>query len=651
MLARDTRVLGSFVERMGHSGQARGEIEQRSTPDPKVSNTPTEEALPKKLELADTPVLLLLNKPCREKGFRSVRPSIVLPHVYWQTSAKIFSQATRPSSPSSGRLPLLDSLQRPTQRLRMEFPAAGFSGAAAPVTVPLVRCADEWWTLRKNTKRPVPGIVCPKGRFHNVPYYREFLPLSKMVLRAQPWVRGELSEPEVRLEFVTAALLQHHLWKESETSWFRFRTIRVLGTRKTHERLAIIISAVTTGVLRRECCELGTSRDSGFQSLADEASDQASFVTCESELFDAEGTDGEVGLRIQAQQDWWGFQMDWSLPRAAFARNEPQDGLPVSMPLRVVVPIVLGIHTRPYFAICIPSRVLRDLGRLMHDPRGHFEIHAEYTARSFASRGEVGSLTTFETYMWEGLEGFDLLSRLCFHLRDLVVNRICFDSDDGYHRPAREAYMHHWQLLEDWSGYRQFHEGMSEYSWLTRSRYRAEPPFRPVARIFFDRNQQLTPKCQEFLEFYRSIGIPFEPADLHVGPEAEEEATGLTGGRGIKAKAKALLPKVLPPKASDWLARHRRPPAVPIFWYQRRSGDWNIYTGEATKAGMEQCYKTLPKSMKRSGNVWFFSWHNPRRESDNGRRYIDFPYPSEEEALDYFVRDFSDRHRIPLYIA
>ena len=140
---------------------------------------------------------------------------------------------------------------------------------------------------------------------------------------------------------------------------------------------------------------------SGCQSFADEASDVTSLVTCESQpFFDAEEPNGAVDRQIQAQRDWCGYQRDWSEPGAACAASEPHDGLPASMPPRVVVTIKLGIHTQSHFPISIPSLTIRDLGRLMHDLGGHFKIYVEYAARSFTPRGEGASLTTLEPYAW-----------------------------------------------------------------------------------------------------------------------------------------------------------------------------------------------------------------------------------------------------------
>ena len=57
------------------------------TPGLTESNAPTEEALPKKLELADTKVPPLY-VPRQVKRFGSIRQSIPLPYAYWQPSAK-----------------------------------------------------------------------------------------------------------------------------------------------------------------------------------------------------------------------------------------------------------------------------------------------------------------------------------------------------------------------------------------------------------------------------------------------------------------------------------------------------------------------------------------------------------------------------------
>ena len=251
----------------------------------------------------------------------------------------------------------------------MEFAAAGLSGATAPVTAPFVRCVEDWWNLRRFTKRATAGIVCPKGRIHNLPCYVDHVPLSKTVLRAEPWLVRSLLEPDVPLFFVTAVLLDRGLWSERETSWFRSQTITVLGPRRAYERLAVIIASVKTGALRRTCCEFGTacgtSQGSGQQDSTadasfvtcevqpfedDEEPDCASFVTCDSQLFvDAEEPDGPVNvggdIRARAQQDWFGYRSDWSEPGGAFAATEPHDGLPVSMPPKVVVPMELRIHT------------------------------------------------------------------------------------------------------------------------------------------------------------------------------------------------------------------------------------------------------------------------------------------------------------------
>ena len=598
---------------------------------------------------------------------------------------------------------------------------AVLNGLTGPFTTPAVGRGERWYALRSFRKRYEPAIICPNGRMYQCAAYKLWLPTSIRLLEDEGWLESQFREPTVQFDLVAPVLHLHEYLTQNDLDCLRPQSVTILGARTARERLAILLAAAATGLLRRQPGEelraVHTTEDSESQvSTLD-----ASFVTCQSEVYyDAEGADdmvdGVVHVRAQAQHDWCGYCSSWGHAGAAFGASEPHEGLPVSMS-KVVIKLEMEYQCRPRFKILVPWRTIRDFGRFLHDPRGCFGVQIDVAARIYTPLGEVRSVRELLPLVRDHVaaDGGSFASLLCESmidscLEDLLFFRICYDSDHRFHRPAR---------IPDWD--KSLLTGLDlspvkslwwQLQLIDAEDWRFQPRsfIKDTGPMFFNRNQQLTPLCREFLEVLRFLGLPIEAAVLNVGQEAGKERSdpavgpgplrlpaepsssssgprnpgGRIGdGKRAKAKPRAVLSRLgqlLPSKASNWLARHRRrrpavsqtpavrrtspvppPPAVPLLWLQNLEADWEIYLGEAThaeleqcykklpgfmkfepvvpgeatQAELEQCYKKLPEFMKLGRRVWFERWHESKTEWD-GPGYVDESSGTEWRALGRF---------------
>ena len=428
------------------------------------------------------------------------------------------------------------------------------NGITGPIVTPFVRRGERLFDLCRLLKRSEPAIVF-KGRIQEFPNYGDWVDQSKRVLRAEPWLQCEFDERTVPLGLVGAALLKHGLCAEEEADWLQTREVTLLGHRKPHKRLAVVIAAISSGVLRGE-----RGRQDGT-GIASDDSDQAddSFVTAKTHLFaDAEGPDDSVNaafdVRPQGQQAWFGTPRSVHHQQMAFGTNKLDDGLPLSMS-QVVLKLELEILCQPRLRVFVPERTTRDLKRFLYDARGCLKVQVNYTARIFAPGGEVQSWSALTRH----LDNYFPTANLAHVVTQFVCERTHYDSDGHYHHPVRDMAIDCSAL----HGRGRWYSGLRDL-W-TRWGYEADAG---TGKIYFNRNRRLSPKCHQFLEGCRFVGYLVEPSDLDVG----------------------------------------------FFWLHAKdlndaNDAWWIYLGNATDADIAKCHQNLPESIKQQRNVTLYRWN------------------------------------------
>ena len=165
------------------------------------------------------------------------------------------------------------------------------------------------------------------------------------------------------------------------------------------------------------------------------------------------------------------------------------------------------ILNQPSLRACVDGRRIRDLGRLMYDPRGSFDIQVVFAWRMYTPLGKVRSLRELPPPVCDCFSEFELVA-LCNNADMLVFDRICHGNDGRYRRPVRPAEWDESRVIpyEALGPQRRFGWG-TEYERLP---YREN---RGSFRLLLSRNQGLAPKCRELLKAWQFLGLTVQPAD------------------------------------------------------------------------------------------------------------------------------------------
>ena len=482
--------------------------------------------------------------------------------------------------------------------------ASVVSGVSGPIAAPFVRRGEAWFRLRGFTERPIPAVLCPEGVAHECPQYKDFLAASKDLLKKEPWMRRQFGEAEVPMKYVASVLRNYEIWPREDADSYRQHTLLILGPQKASERLAVLMGVISDGGLKKGCCGQATIEHANQDSDGSDtdSATEDSFVTCKSHLLEDsdDGEDGAIDMRPSVEHHSFGRRADCRDPRTAFGECEPYDGLPVVIS-KVVVNLEIEILCQPSRRVCLDGRRIRDLGRLMYDPRGSFDIQVVFAWRMYTPLGEVRSLAALPPPVRDCF-GEGGLWRLCYSVDELVFDRICNGSDGRYRRPVRPA-------TYDDSGVVPFRRlgPQRPRNWGTKwERVDRWSGWTPM-RILMNRNQRLSPECREFYKALRFLGVPIEPADLDCG----------------------------------------------IFWVVE--GNWYFiylgHLGDVTQTDLDQYYKKLEESGYVREDIWFYGWGRTKKLSDDPqRRYYVWNYKTEEKALRRFAGHIPWRDT-PVYVS
>ena len=397
------------------------------------------------------------------------------------------------------------------------------NGLTAPLTTPFVRRGEAWFRLRANVTRPIPAVVCPAKKRHECPQYVNFLPASKDLLAREPWLKPQLKDVKIPMEYLSGILRDEQIWQAVDADWYEDRAVLVLGAQKASHRLAVILGVISGGALKKRCCQQATIDDAGGNSDRQDlpsATDDSRVTSRSHHLAESsdesnDRADGAIDTRPMARQDPFGRGTRWQDARGAFGENEPYDGLPVAVS-KVVFNLEIELLCQPSLRACLDGRQIRDLGRLMHDTRGSFEIHVVWAPHMHTPRGEVRSHDELPRFVRDWCDSFSL-SRILWNADDSVFHRICYGSDDRYRHPVRPAWWDDYGALGRTRSERFRELEQRPLGWEWGLDFVSRSDNRGSGRVMLNRNKQLSPLCQEFIEAWRYLGLHVESADLDFG--------------------------------------------------------------------------------------------------------------------------------------
>ena len=275
--------------------------------------------------------------------------------------------------------------------------SAVVGGIAGPIVQPLVR----WLELRRNSRSQVartsPALIV-EWITHECDDLDGWIPNAREILREDKYVKHGLWDRVMQLPQIGAPLIDHGYWCVEDVRYFQSRRVEVVGTESLEEKLALILWGIHEGVLKA----------TGGASSGSEA------------------VDGAVDIRRQDPVD------SSHATVTTFYPNTPEAGVPIPVS-KVIVPMVIDIRQRPTPTLLISERVATDVGTLVHDTRGGFEVEVQLSLSR--SLGEiVGSL---DPGLLPRDHGFEL--GLMDSVEWFVTDFTCITGDRRYKRPIRLA--------------------------------------------------------------------------------------------------------------------------------------------------------------------------------------------------------------------
>ena len=285
-------------------------------------------------------------------------------------------------------------------------------GALAPIVSPFVVRLQQRVNRQRQVACSNPAIIF-EYITHECHDLNPWIPTAKQILRKNKWVKSELWERTVNLHKIGAPLIAHGVWRVEDARFFENKCVEVVGPQAREKRMALILWGIHQGVLK------ATGSSGGAQGGGGASGSQAVGAAVVLRLQDAAGS-------AQARM-------------AIFHPDIPEAGVPISVS-KVIVPMTVDIRQRPTPTLLLSERAVRDLGTLMHDPRGAFEVEVQCSlSRSLSDI--VGSL---DRTLLPRDRAFE------FALFDVVewwVHAItCVTHDDHYDRPVRPS---DWPYLDD----------------------------------------------------------------------------------------------------------------------------------------------------------------------------------------------------------
>ena len=360
-------------------------------------------------------------------------------------------------------------------------------GVAVPILQPIIRWFDMRVNRRQQVARLAPALVL-NFRTYNCDHLEDWLAQADGLLRTDRWLKQEFWNREVHLRRIASALVAHDYWREADAWHFDGRSIEVLGPHSPRKRLAIVLWAAREGILRRP-------EDSGGESSS-AAGSRTQQV--------------DVAIDVQSQTSLGGGTETvgtLSSPMDGFSISSPEPGIPISIS-KVILPLTIDIRKRPTPTLMISERAFRDLGALMYDRRGAFEIEVQCSLSR--SLGDI--VEAVNTEVLDGARVFEVA--LLDTVESAVHDRICYNVDTHYKRPVRPS---------DWPFKRDLHSLIRlENKWCFDNKkdgrvVRVVNPQRELGKVSVNINAELCSEVLWAIKALKLIGCPVEYAKHEFG--------------------------------------------------------------------------------------------------------------------------------------
>ena len=438
------------------------------------------------------------------------------------------------------------------------------SGATGPLLQPVIRRFELHLDRRRKVARKVPGLILGNDT-HDCHNLHVWVPSAKVIISQESWLKEELRDKDIRLDSIAPVLIRYEYWSQRDATKFRSRNVSVLGVDRPFKRLGIILWGIQKGVLGTNNWEGSSRRMPGLVDPQLEMHDcdcvdtwklaSKSIIQAEPWLTPClETSDSYVNLKdlapVLRKWGYWGREdvqkfrdsqvrlvgaedattrlavVLWGIAQwilragrdddcdhmmggtmdvrhlSSFGANEPQEGLPISMS-KVELKLELTVQFRPCFRVVLPQRTIRDLGRLLYDRRGSFEVAVE---------------PRWPPHWLQGLDSSFAHKFLSTRGLNQVIERfltaaICFGSDRRYKRPVRPFDF----LAKRLYSKRRRPLNMKIHDRTPIKRRSLTHRSTGHGKIFYHFPSRMPLQCLKFVEAYRSMGYPIESAHLDVG--------------------------------------------------------------------------------------------------------------------------------------
>ena len=321
--------------------------------------------------------------------------------------------------------------------------------------------------------RSKPAIIDSRHEIHECDGLEPFVVQSEAILEAERWVASAMKTRQVKLAEVAPVLRKYHYCKPEDLGKICLDTVLVVGVKDAVHRLALILWGATQGIL------LGAD---GLNATR--------------------ATDGAIDLRSQVHICGWpDGEEAMRDPLGTYSTSSPDPGIPISA-TKIILGMTIDVRTRPTPTLLISERVFRDLGALMHDRRGAFEIQVQCSlSRSLSEIAGVLAADVLDAGRSFELGLLDKIERL-------VHTEICFRTGH-YKRPVRPS---------DWSSTRELVSGfpLDNQMWFDRRpdgaavRFLTRRPKLDLSRVSVNINAELPSEIRWTVEVCKLLGCPVQ---------------------------------------------------------------------------------------------------------------------------------------------
>ena len=360
-------------------------------------------------------------------------------------------------------------------------------GVAGPIIQPFVTWVVKRVNRRQQVARRAPGLVLNYITYNCI-HVDEWVAEADEILRSDGWLKQEFWDREVHLRRIGSALVAHGYWRQSDAWHFERMSIEVLGPESTRKRLAIVLWAAREGILRKP----GTAATDSSTAAGSRAQQAHGAIDARPQVHLDGNSDSAEAWRARTEQ---------------FSAPSPEAGIPISVN-KIILGIIVDIRTTQTPTLMISERVFRDLGTLMHDRRGAYEIEVQCSLSH-----TLGNLVEdVNTKVLDGDRGFEVA--LLDNVETAVHGRICFAADRHYKRPVRPSDWPYGRelgscfLLENQFWFHERRDGHVLRFW---------DPRKELGKVLVNDNAKIPSEVRRVVEAHKLLGCPVQHEELEFG--------------------------------------------------------------------------------------------------------------------------------------